>query len=463
VSGGGPDIDGFEDLVLLARGGFSSVYRASQPSAARMVAIKVLDSTLDDESRPRFERECRALGAVAAHPAICTLYASGETDEGHAYLVMELCRRTLTARIAADGPMGVDEAVRTLLTLAGALEHAHDLGILHRDVKPENVLETQFGQLVLTDFGIARVADGFHTATGLVTASVAHAAPEVLDGDEPTAASDVYSLASTGYHLLTGSPPFRRPGEPSSAMVARIFRDPPPDLRERAVPDGVAAALEAALAKDPAERTPDMASFAAALRAGAEIPASSGGATVARPARRAALRPLPVDGAAREDDTQVEATRATRAAPAAPPAQAAGGRSGPGSWLAILAVVLVVAAIGLGAFLLMDAGDDSASPSPSSTTTTSSPTTSTTADLGQERCVHVSDGELNVRSGPSTSAEVLFFLTEGTCGVFDAVPGSPEVVRAGGGLWRHVHIVGVAGQADPTDAWVFDEGLQEKP
>ncbi len=440
MTGGVPEIEGFEDLEPLAQGGFSSVYRARQPSAGRSVAIKVLTATLDDETLPRFQRECQALGTVAAHPGICTLYSSGQTEDGHPYLVMELCDGTLGDRVRRDGPMAPEEAVASLATLADALAHAHARGIIHRDVKPDNVLVTQFGHLVLTDFGIARMEDGFHTTSGVVTASLAHAAPEVLDGGTPTEASDVWSLASTGYQLLTGTAPFRRTGEAASVMITRVFREAPPDLREAGIPVAVAEALEGAMAKDPAKRTPDMATFAAALRAALGRARSGGPAAVAE------------ESAA----TEAEMTRPRRLA-------AGGGRPDepPAAprrllWLAGtgFAALAVVGALVAGGVIL---GDDDAGGPATTTSSTSSSTVTTVAPVDERAafCVsmRVDDEGLSIRTTPGLEAagqrkdddvDVIGAIPEGTCDVRDAAV-EQEIQDVSGVPWRRIEWSGITG------------------
>lgn len=261
-------IEGLTELQQIGRGGFATVFKARQESANRYVAVKVLRAVLEDEPAARFDRECRALGSLSSHPGICTLYSFGQTTTGQPYLVLELCELSLADRLAARGPMPWTDVAPVLHHLADAVGFAHTEGILHRDIKPENVLVTKFGNTVLSDFGIARLNDGHHTATGMVTASLAHAAPEVLEGLVATPASDVWSLASTGYHLLTGMAPFRRAtDESAAALLARVFREPPPDLRDRDVPPAFCDALEAAMAKDPNDRTPTMEAFGAAMAA----------------------------------------------------------------------------------------------------------------------------------------------------------------------------------------------------
>ncbi|MEA2685424.1 MAG: hypothetical protein QOE93_619, partial [Actinomycetota bacterium] len=139
--------------------------------------------------------------------------------------------------------------------IAGALESAHRIGVLHRDIKPENVLLSRFGEPKLADFGIASVAGRTETRSGSVTASIAHAAPEILNGERPTVATDVYSLASTLYTLLTGGPAFVHvDDETVLPIVARIAADPVPDLRPRGVPDALCRVVEQGMAKEPGAR-----------------------------------------------------------------------------------------------------------------------------------------------------------------------------------------------------------------
>lgn len=174
---------------------------------------------------------------------------------------------SLQDQIATGCPRAWSDAAQTGVKLAGALETAHRLAIIHRDVKPHNVLLSESGEPLLADFGIARVEGRFETSTGQNLASLLYAAPEVLDGERPTAVSDVYSLAATIYCLLSGAPPFRRgPEEPVAALYVRIATSAVPDLRPRGVPAELCQLLERALAKDPDERPASAVAFAELLR-----------------------------------------------------------------------------------------------------------------------------------------------------------------------------------------------------
>ena len=261
-------IAGFDDVVEIGHGGFGVVYRCVQPLLDREVAIKVLTADLDPDNVDRFLREQRAMGRLSGHPHIVTIFQVGTTARGRPYIVMPCHDKgSLDALIRRHGPMDWCETLRIGVKLAGALEAAHRAGILHRDVKPGNVLLTEYGEPQLTDFGIARIAGGFQTATGVIIGSPAFTAPEVLAGASPTPASDVYSLGATLFCMLTGHAAFeRRSGEQVVAQFLRITSQPIPDLREQGLPAEVAAVIERAMAQDPSARPASAAAFGDELR-----------------------------------------------------------------------------------------------------------------------------------------------------------------------------------------------------
>ena len=262
-------LPGFDDITVIGRGGFGIVYRARQLDFDRLVAVKVLPGAFDDRARSRFDRERRALGAMSSHPNIVQVHSSGLTDDGYPYLVMEFePGGSLGDRMTRDGPLAWTEGAGVGAKLADALGAAHDRGVLHRDVKPENILFSAFGEPMLADFGIAQIVGQTATSTGIVTATLEHAAPEVLQGARPTQASDQYSLASTVYAAIAGRAPFVHDDDESFIpLITRTATEPPPDLRSQGVPDPVCAALERGLAKDPDQRYPSVRDLGVSLRA----------------------------------------------------------------------------------------------------------------------------------------------------------------------------------------------------
>ncbi|PQP19185.1 protein kinase domain-containing protein [Rhodococcus opacus] len=259
---------GFEDAHEIGRGGFGVVYRCTQADLDRTVAVKVLTIELDEENRARFFREQRAMGRLTGHPNIVNVLQVGATDSDLPYIVMPFHPQdSLDKRIRRDGPQALGEALRLGVKMAGAVESAHRLGILHRDVKPANILLTDYGEPALADFGIAHISGGFQTATGTITGSPAFTAPEVLSGEPPTPASDIYGLGATLFSALTGHAAFeRRSGEQVVAQFLRITTQPVPDLREQGIPDEVSRVIERAMAADPRKRPATAAEFGDELR-----------------------------------------------------------------------------------------------------------------------------------------------------------------------------------------------------
>ncbi len=262
-----PDIPGIEGLELIGRGGFAVVYRGHQPAFRRDVAVKILGrSGLDADDRRRFERECQVMGMLSDHPGIVTLHDAGFTDDERPFMVMAFVSAGTLADQLRAGPFAWPEVTRLGVRLSGALETAHRAGVLHRDIKPANVLMSPYGGQ-LSDFGIARVQGGHETQSGVITASIGHAAPEILDGLRPTVAADVYSLGSTLYEALTGHAAFHRDtDEGLLPLVRRVISEPPPDLRPHGVPEPVVEAIETAMAKDPAQRFGSAEALGQALR-----------------------------------------------------------------------------------------------------------------------------------------------------------------------------------------------------
>jgi serine/threonine protein kinase len=264
---------GFTDVSEIGIGRLATVYRAREIGTNRRVALKLL--TVRDASEravESFERESLALGAVSSHPNIVTLYRFFRAADERPVLVLELCRDPISDRVRHGRGIPVDEAVAAGIKIAGALETAHRAGILHRDVKPQNILTTEFGEPALADFGVAMLQSSAQTTTGLFDFTTLHAAPELLEGGETSAATDVYELASSLYQLIAGRAAFRAyEGESPASVILRILRDPVPPLASAQVPPELSDLLSCAMSKDQGDRPASAAGFAAQLAEMADV------------------------------------------------------------------------------------------------------------------------------------------------------------------------------------------------
>ena len=259
---------GFADPVEIGRGGYGAVYRCRQPALDRDVAVKVLTDHLDAQNLERFVREQRAMGRLSGHPNIVNILEVGSTPEGFPFIVMQYHpHASLDLRIRRDGPLDWRDVLRLGIKVAGALETAHRAGTLHRDIKPGNILLTEYGEPQLTDFGIARISGGFETDADLVTGSPAFTAPELLAGATPSVTSDVYGLGATLFCALTGHAAFeRRSGEQVVAHFLRVASEGVPDLTSAGFPAEVSGCIEHAMAREPADRPGSAAGLGEELR-----------------------------------------------------------------------------------------------------------------------------------------------------------------------------------------------------
>lgn len=280
--GSGLLVEGYDELTLIDRGGSATVWTARQRSLGRVVALKVLDvGLLDDASLRRFRTEADVLAQLSWNRHIVHVYDAGRTADGRPYLATELLDGGSLERVLAErGPLAPDEVLRVGLAVSDALSAAHEAGLLHRDVKPANVLLDRRDEARLADFGLARLSEQT-SSTGSATfgGTVLHAAPELFDGEQPTPASDLWSLGSTLYTAATGRAPFARPDHGTdsvTAIIRRTLLEPPPSLPP-SVPAGLAALILACLEKDPLRRP---GSAAEVHRALLELSATPGSTAV---------------------------------------------------------------------------------------------------------------------------------------------------------------------------------------
>jgi serine/threonine-protein kinase len=290
----------YRDPERVGHGGMGEIFCAVDESLGRPVAIKVLSSRFaeDHAVRRRFTREALAAARLSGEPNTVTIYDVGEWNE-RPFIVMEyLSGGTLDDRIAQDGPQPVDQALLWLGEAAEALDHAHKHGIVHRDVKPGNLLLDREGNVHVADFGIAS-ATGMDslTATGTILGTAGYLSPEQAQGQRATSSSDLYGLGVVAFELLTGERPFKR--ESMTAEAAAHVNEPVPSASSRrpGLPPEVDLVFQRALAKRPQHRYPSAQAFVDALedalRASATdetmvlpAPAPAPMPAAARPARR---------------------------------------------------------------------------------------------------------------------------------------------------------------------------------
>jgi serine/threonine protein kinase len=285
-------LPGYSEFQRIAEGGEGIVYRARQDGLDRFVAVKVINVS-DPARLARFRRELEITVRLGRqHPHIVTVLDTATTPDGLPCIVMEYYDNgSLQDRLRERGPMPVEDVVTAGTAVADALAFAHVQGFLHRDVKPQNILVLPTSY-VLADFGIARMADAAHT-TSLQMVSYRHAAPQTINGDDPSPADDQWSLGSTLFTLLDGAPPFSSDNPDEDTVLSyldRVRSTEPRQLRRSDVPHELAAIIARCLSKRREDRFPDTGSVRAAL---ANIRTQGPGWTPGMPIADFGPRPTP--------------------------------------------------------------------------------------------------------------------------------------------------------------------------
>lgn len=362
----GATLAGYRIERVLGAGGMGVVYEATQLSLNRTVALKVLAQELS--SNPTFRKRFRREGQIQArldHPHIVPVHEAGETDEG-LFIAMRLVRGATLKDLIVARELDPGRTLRILRQVASALDAAHEAGLIHRDVKPQNILVASRDHPYLADFGLTQAEGSTHiTATGQFVGTFDYISPEQIEVKDLTPACDVYSLAGVLFECLTGLVPFPKPGQ--AAVIYAHLAQPPPRVTEHRpeLPGGLDAVIARGMAKLPADRPPTASRLIEAAERSFD-----------RRSRAALSPPGPVESPAevgvRGPERLVSTVEGPVPAPVAAPAPAAtslaptrtmprdpaerGGRGGP--WVAGVAALAVLAAVG--GVLLGSAGDDGA-------------------------------------------------------------------------------------------------------
>ncbi|XVX20341.1 serine/threonine-protein kinase [Actinomycetota bacterium] len=420
----------------IATGGMGEVWRGTDEVLGRAVAVKVMrPDTADNEGfAQRFRDEARHAAALQ-HPNIATVYDFGE-DGNRAFLVMELLEgRPLSALIQEHGALNPALVASVLAQTGRALDAAHRAGVIHRDVKPANIVVADNGTAKITDFGIARAMEAAgHTQTGEVIGTAQYLSPEQALGQKATPSSDVYALGVVGYEALTGSRPFAR-----DTLVATALAHVNDTARPlgAAIPEPMRSTVMKALAKDPADRPRTAATFAAGLGAAGLVPVSEavapalGGGGAATEVLRPVQDPTEVvgppvlgpgaagAGAAAGAGVAGASVPRTAEQPAAYPTPTTqpqeqvryaaedderDRRRGGGWWLPLLLLLLLAGAAALG-YQLMNNGDDTPQ-TPTTVTTTLSPSNDTASEDASRSAEASRSSEEASRSSESSASSV---------------------------------------------------------
>ena len=332
----------------LGSGGMASVLLCRDERLDREVAVKRLHADSPEDVEQRFVREAK-LGASLNHPNLVSVFDTATDDEG-VLIVMEYVEGEALARTLKRGPLPPERVAAMVRDVGSALDHAHAQGVVHRDVKPGNVLLRRDGVTKLVDLGIATAQDHTRlTHSGMVLGTAAYMAPEQLEGGETTPATDVYALAVVAYEALTGER--AREGRTPIEIAHRIATGPPPDLRD-AMPGAspqAAEILKRAMAREPRDRPGSAGALATGLARALEEPPTA--PTRAVPPTRTSPRPAPIPA---------PAPATAKPPPPTGPARRAGGPAGkrPTGAIALALVLLALAAAGVLAAVLSTGGGD---------------------------------------------------------------------------------------------------------
>ena len=329
-------------LDRLGAGGMATVYLAEDERLGRKVAVKRLHSDSPEDAARRFEREAK-VGASLSHPNLVTVFDTVADDEG-VLIVMEYVEGENLAELMARGRIPPEQAVSIIRQVGGALDHAHQAGVVHRDVKPANILITPDGKAKLVDLGIATASERTQiTAVGTVLGTPSYMAPEQLEGGAITKSVDLYALGAVAFELLSGRK--ARQGRTPVEIAHKIANEPPPDIREAwsDAPPAAAAVLQRAMSRNRDERPASAGQLARALDD--SFKATQPATTRAIPVRR---RPTPIP------PSRVPTPR-PRAAAAAPVRRTP---SGLPRWIPVAAIVAVLLVIAGAIAALSNGGSD---------------------------------------------------------------------------------------------------------
>lgn len=330
-------------LERLGAGGMATVFLAEDDRLGRQVAVKRLHSDSPEDAAERFEREAK-VGASLSHPNLVTVFDTAADDEG-VLIVMEYVPGENLAELMARERVPTEQAIGIVKAVAAALDHAHQAGVVHRDVKPANILVTPDGKVKVVDLGIATATERTRiTTAGTVLGTPSYMAPEQLEGGEITKSVDIYALATVAFELLAGQK--ARQGRTPVEIAHQVASGPAPDVREvwSEAPDGTAEALCRAMSRDPGDRQSTAGQLARDLEQGFNAPKPT---AATRPLESTQAIPAPVPFK-RADEPR----RPTRAAAATPTPR----RRLPG-WVPLLGILLALA-VAVGAIASLTSGGD---------------------------------------------------------------------------------------------------------